>query len=76
MKRRRILMALHAVVIESVAEGSLLHCAQYHIETGRKPTPWCYVFFFFHTYVVYLSTRKISRSARNDDTGESLATNP
>ena len=50
MKRRRILMALHAVVIESVAEGSLLHCAQYHIEAGRKPTPWCYVFLLSHMH--------------------------
>ena len=36
------------IVIESVAEGSLLHCAQYHIETGRKLTSWCYVFLLSH----------------------------
>ena len=33
MKRRRILMALRAVVIESVAEGSFLYYGQYHKET-------------------------------------------
>ena len=43
-KRRRILIALRAVVIPSVAEGSFLHCGQYHISTGRETTPWCYVF--------------------------------
>ncbi len=43
-KRRGVLIALRAVVIPSAAEGSFLHCGQYHISTGRKTTPWCYVF--------------------------------
>ena len=43
-KRRGVLIALRAVVIGSVAEGSFLHCGQYHISTGRETTPWCYVF--------------------------------
>ena len=43
-KRRGILIVLRAVVIPSVAEGSFLHCGQYHISTGRETTPWCYVF--------------------------------
>ena len=43
-KRRGVLIALRAVVIPSVAEGSFLHCGQYHISTGRETTPWCYVF--------------------------------
>ena len=38
------LIALRAVVIPSAAEGSFLHCGQYHISTGRETTPWCYVF--------------------------------
>ena len=25
-----------------------LHCDQYHIDTGRKTTPWCYVFLLSH----------------------------
>ena len=48
MKRRKILMALRTVVIESVAEGSFLHYGQYHIGTRMKPTPWCYVFLLSH----------------------------
>ena len=43
-KRRGVLIALRAVVIPSAAEGSFLHCGQYHISTGRETTPWCYVF--------------------------------
>ena len=43
-KHRGVLIALRAVVIGSVAEGSFLHCGQYHISTGRETTPWCYVF--------------------------------
>ena len=42
MKRRGILIVLRAVVIPSVAEGSFLHCGQYHISTGSETTPWCY----------------------------------
>ena len=44
MKRRGILIVFRAIVIPSVAEGSFLHCGQYHISTGRETTPWCYVF--------------------------------
>ena len=50
MKRRRILMALRAVVIESVAESLSLHCGQYPIRTGRETTPWCYVFLLSHMH--------------------------
>ena len=49
-KRRGILIALRAVVIESVAEGSFLHCGQYHIGTGREATSWCYVFLLSHMH--------------------------
>ena len=47
-KRRGVLIALRAVVIPSVAEGSFLHCGQYHISTGTETTPWCYVFLLSH----------------------------
>ena len=47
-KRRGVLIALRAVVIPSVAEGSFLHCGQYHISTGTEMTPWCYVFLLSH----------------------------
>ena len=47
-KRRGVLIVLRAVVIPSAAEGSFLHCDQYHIGTGRKTTPWCYVFLLSH----------------------------
>ena len=47
-KRRGVLIALRAVVIPSVAEGSFLHCSQYHISTGTETTPWCYVFLLSH----------------------------
>ena len=66
-KRREILIALRAVVIESAAEGSFLHCGHYHIGTGRETTPWCFVFCFL-TPIIYPSAREISRFARNDDT--------
>ena len=54
-KRRRVLIALRAVVIPSVAEGSLWHCDQYHIGTGRETTLWCYVFLrsHIHRFPVY-----------------------
>ena len=35
-KRRGVLIALHAVVISSVAERYFLHCGQYHIGTAGK----------------------------------------
>ncbi len=47
-KRRGVLIVLRAVVIPSAAEGSFLHCGQYHISTGRETTPWCYVFLLSH----------------------------
>ena len=43
-KRRGILIVLRAIVIGSEAEGSFLHCCQYHISTDRETTPWCYIF--------------------------------
>ena len=50
MKRRRVLIALRAVVIPSAAEGSFLHCGQYHIGMGRETTPWYYVFLLSHMH--------------------------
>ena len=50
MKCRRILIALRDVVIPSAAEGSFLHCGQYHIGTGREMTPWCCVFLLSHIH--------------------------
>ena len=37
-------MVVRRIKIRSAAEGSFLHCGQYHISTGRETTPWCYVF--------------------------------
>ena len=50
MKRRRVLIALRAVVIPSVAEGSLWHYGQYHIGTDTETTPWCCVFLRSHIH--------------------------
>ena len=47
-KRRGILIVLYAAVIESVVEGSFLHCGRYRIGIGREPTPCCYVFLLSH----------------------------
>ncbi len=54
-KRRRVLIALRAVVIPSVAEGSLWHYGQYHIGTDTETTPCCYVFLrsHIHRFPVY-----------------------
>ena len=49
-KRRRVLIALRAVVIPSVAEGSLWHYGQYHIGTDTETMPWCYVFLRSHIH--------------------------
>ena len=38
------------IVIPSAAEGSFLHCGQYHIGIGRETTPWCYVFLLSHMH--------------------------
>ena len=62
-KRREILIALRAVVIESAAEGSFLHCGHYHIGTGRETTPWCFVFLFSHPH--HLSVCKGDFSLRS-----------
>ncbi len=48
MKRRGILIVFRAIVIPSVAEGSFLHCGQYHISTGTETTPWRCVFLLSH----------------------------
>ena len=68
MKRRRILIALRAVVIESVAEG--LSCTAVTITlalAGKRRLDASY--FCFLTPIIYRSAREISRFARNDDTG-------
>ena len=41
-------VSLSRIVIPSVAEGSFLHCGQYHISTGTETTPWCYIFLLSH----------------------------
>ncbi len=38
------------IVIESAAEGSFLHCGQYHIGIDRETTPWCCVFLLSHMH--------------------------
>ncbi len=43
-------LSFSRIVIPSVAEGSFLHCGQYHIGTGRETTPWCYVFLRSHMH--------------------------
>ena len=40
--------ALSRIVIPSAAEGSLLHCGQYRIGTGREMMSCCYVFLRSH----------------------------
>ena len=50
-KRRGVLIALRAVVIPSVAEGSFLHCGQYHISTGTEQRLGA-TYFCFHTSFV------------------------
>ncbi len=67
-KRREILIALRAVVIESVAEG--LSCTAVTITlalAGKRRLGASY--FCFLTSIIYRSAKKISRFARNDDTG-------
>ena len=49
-KHRRVLIALRAVVIPSVAEGSLWHYGQYHIGTDTETTPWFCVFLHSHIH--------------------------
>ena len=41
-------VAISRIVIPSAAEGSFLHCDQYHISTGRETMPCCYVFLRSH----------------------------
>ena len=43
-------LSLPQIVIPSAAEGSFLHCGQYHIGTGREATSWCYVFLLSHMH--------------------------
>ena len=40
--------AILRIVIPSAAEGSFLHCDQYHISTGRETMPCCCVFLRSH----------------------------
>ena len=69
MKRRRILIALRAVVIESVAESLSLHCGQYPIRTGRETTPWCYVFLLSHMHRLSVCKKDFSLALEMTDTG-------
>ena len=67
-KRRRIWIALRAVITPSAAEG--FPCtAVYSTKAlaGNRCSGATYS--CFHTGIVYRSARKISRFARNDDTG-------
>ena len=59
---------LFRIVIPSAVEGSFLHSGQDHISTVRKRRLGA-MCFSFYTSFVYRSARKISRFARNDDTG-------
>ena len=59
--------AISRIVIPSAAEGSFLHCGQYHIALAGKRRLGA-TYFCVHTCIVYRSARKISRFARNDDT--------
>ena len=78
MKRRRILIALRDVVIPSAAEGSFLHCGQYHIGTGRKTTPWCYVFLLSHIHRFSVCKEDFSLSLEMTirESHQSLAAHP
>ena len=40
--------AISRIVIPSAAEGSFLHCGQYHISTGRETMSCCHVFLHSH----------------------------
>ena len=62
-KRRGILIVLRAIVIGSEAEGSFLNCCQYHISTGRKTTPWCYIFLL--SRILHLAVCKKDFSLRS-----------
>ena len=42
--------AISRIVIPSAAEGSFLHCGQYHIGIDRETTPWCCVFLLSHMH--------------------------
>ena len=80
-KRRGVLIALRAVVIPSAAEGSFLHCGQYHIGTGREATSWCYVFLFTHASFIGLQGRflaSLEMTIRESDVSQSpsLIPNP
>ena len=52
--------ALSHIVIPSAAEGSFLHCGQYHIGIGRETTPWCYVFLLSHIYRLSICKKDFS----------------
>ena len=56
-------VSLSRIVIPSVAEGSFLHCGQYHISTGTETTPWCYVFLLSH--ILHLAVCKKDFSLRS-----------
>ena len=51
------------IVIPSAAEGSFLHYGYCHIDTGRKTTPWCFVFLLSH--ILHLSLCKEDFSLRS-----------
>ena len=43
-------LSFSRIVIPSAAEGSFLHCGQYHIGTGREAASWCHVFLRSHMH--------------------------
>ena len=43
-------LSFSRIVIPSAAEGSFLHCGQYHIGTGRETASWCHVFLRSHMH--------------------------
>ena len=48
--KKNVRYAFPRIVIPSAAEGSFLHCGQYHIGTDTETTPWCYVFLLSHMH--------------------------
>ena len=54
--------SLSRSVIPSAAEGSFLHCGQYHIGMGRKTTPWYYVFLLSHIHRLSVCKKDFSTS--------------
>ena len=55
-------ISISRIVIPSAAEGSFLHCGQYHIGIGRETTPWYYVFLLSHIHRLSVCKKDFSTS--------------